>query len=1120
MAQPRDGNISNRNSDGGSIDAEQILNSIIDHVEGSDGNVQPEVSTTEEAEVAPQVPAPAKARSGPGKGHSKADFERIEKRAAELAAMLGGAGLSYSEAAKKHLDDFADTGQEEIVENPPLAVATIHRDDVSMESRSFDFHLDDFPKINAPENVDLNDSVTDDLQKQHVSEWQADADDDYPGTAATDTDTDIIEQQPDMEPADPARETLTKATPMSVAEEKVDPQMVSIEPSRELIDVENELLEQAENLVEEPRLQSEFLDELDGADVSGTIMNIAQNIDLTKEQPEATVPDLLDIEEQMEVMSVTFKEADAPRTYEVPASISGQQEIEPVAVVAEQKTTLLPDMNELDIVDTRVAELEAQIVDLLGKNAQDDEALEEKVAGLVRQETQTAVAEAINSSPLFLSLANELEAIGKERQMQETRMSDSLDALHDALKDLGERVSFVETTAKAGNVTTSEELLIPGAGIASSLLDGSHTAPELHETVPSSNDIVESENVPEPELEPQPQAEPVLAVQDELPTWLEDATEELLQEEKTVADQKADVFASRGVPVLEQAQVEELLIATEDVNQLREPESARSGLLSEDMFEMSRQDRLAGQPEAQADRAEPQGQVTQQAEPNVELNESEEPSPVPSAEPVEAETLVVATAQAPEPKDNDFLTTARAAARQANDRVKQKNGSENGKKENGGRVFKAVLAENVDTKEAQKISFIEQAKQKQLEAGGGPASLKPAGNRSLFSEKIEGPNSLLVFTSLILFGTSALLLYGMSRNSQGAGTTTKVNAVEQQIGKTPALDHTGKLNGHKVNGAAGKASHLPKEKKNKGPKSQEQKRSDAGGQSSKLVGSLQKTASSGRTEKVASSTDTLTDYDKMVSSGIATIPPVYTGTTIQPLSKDKAGSLFKEDIGFSRAATVVKTASSQKKKPEEKASLLALASRGDAQAQYQVAHNYGKGEGLKKNPALSVEWFEKSAKAGYAPAIYRLATMYERGTGVSKNYKRAMELYKTAAGKGNIKAMHNLAVLYMGGHLGKGDFKNAVKWYKKAAEYGVRDSQFNLAIIFHNGLANKVDLVRAYKWYKLAARAGDEEARDIASDLLQELSDAQKKRVGVLLGNWKKKIPNKNANAPRHFGKA
>ncbi len=1125
MAQPRDGNVSNRNNDGGSIDAEQILNSIIHHVEDSDPDAQPQASTSGDPEPAQQAGVPTKALAGRGeskKGHSKADFERIEKRAAELAAMLGGAGLSYSEAAKKHLDDFAETDREEKAEEPPLAVATIHSDDVSMESRSFDFHLDDFPTVNSTEKANKNKSVSDDLQKRHVSEWQADADADADaddadhlviGAAEMVLDEPVDLERPlDAEQADPVDdpvdEALVQAPLLPVADEDEDTQMVSMEPSKELIDAENELVELVDTMVEEPPLPSDLPEGSAGAERSGAILNIAENIDLTEEKPEDAVPDLSDIEQQMEVMSITFKEAGAPGKIEEPVSFPSVEEGDAIAAGTQTRSSLMPEISELETVDNRVAELEAQIVELLDKKAQDNEALEERVAVLVRQETQTAVADAINSSPLFLSLTNSMKTIGEERALQETHMSDSLDALHDALKDLGERVSSVETIDKAGSATNSDEILPVATGIALPVPDGNYSAPDLNETVPAAHDIIDSEK----ETGPQP----VLDMQDELPTWLEDATEDLLQEERSVVDQKADVFASRGVPARDEAQAP--LISQEDKSQLCEPESDRSGLLSTNMPQRSGEDHQIGGAEAQPAQVVPPEGADHQPQSQGEADEIEVLPP--RLDPAEPEMRVEAPAPVSKPKENDFLATARAAARQANDRIKQENGSKNEKKENGGRIFKALTAESADSKEAQKISFIEQAKQKQLEAGDGAVPLKPAGNRSLFADKVEGPNSLLVFTSLILFGTSALLLYGMSRNSQGAGETTRVNAVERQLDKNSVTGPTGKTNGDRVNGGAGGASHLSKQKKNTEQKSREQKRSDTGAQTSKIAGSLQKPLSDGGTEKVASSTDTLSDYDRMVGSGIATIPPVYTGTAMQPLSKDKAGSLFKEDIGFSRAATPLKAVTSLKKKPKGATSLLVLASQGDAQAQYRVAHRYGNGKGVTKNPALSVEWFEKSAKAGYVPAIYRLATMYERGTGVVKNYRRAMELYKSAAGKGNIKAMHNLAVLYMGGHLGKGDFKSAVKWYKEAADYGVRDSQFNLAIIFHNGLANKVDLIKAYKWYKLAALAGDEEARDIASDLLQELSDAQKKQVNGILGNWKKKTPDKNANAPQHFGKA
>ena len=1100
MAQSSDSNDSNRNDEPGSLDAEKILDSLIGHMEDSAAYIPRDAPKNQESHSNSGTSTKKKAGdSGAKKTHARADFDRIEKRAAELAAMLGGTGLAYSAAAKKHLDDFGKDQQEEDqqqeeLETSPLVVASIHSDDLSMESRSFDFQLDDFPKVNlnkmanVENNTDVKKVEPDELQKQHVSEWQADANADHLNNGADEPvahEQVNIGQFSDDDQSASITDSLSQATALPIGD-VVDSSQV---------DHDKELLAQADDLVDAPHFSSDFPADIDGVEAFETIRNIAQNVGLEDEKSEDPVPELKDIEDQIDVLSSTFQEVETQKSVEPqrPAQVP-----EAEALAQERPSGSALDQIALAGVDSRVAQLEAHMVELLGKSTLDEEALASKVTGLVRKETKEAIEDAVKSVDLSDLLADEFVAIANERELQEARMVDSLDALHDALTDLGERMKRFETKGRAGP-TLSDELLSTGGGIASSVLGA-----QLADSNPKETDQVLACDMKDIESEAEPQSS--VHTKDELPTWLADATDDLHREEENMDEQQADVFASREV--LFDEQTEKKHSAEGELNKPFEGENKKSVLLASEGLVTKIEDSGSAIVEPQQKKL---SQNSHEVEKTKYIAASGKLKAQPSIkESVNSEAQV--TTKPPvsklKPKESDFLTTARAAARHANDRIKDETATENAKKEKDGRFFKAVEAAKSETDTTQKSSFIAAAKQKQLEAGG---ALPDSSNSSLFSNKVEGPNSLLVFTSLILFGTSALLLYGMSQNSREGGATTKVNAVERPVGAKHAPVPTDKKNVHKKQ----KGAEKPPVQSNED--ASHQKRSELEKKFQNLAHKEPKIALA---EEAPESSDTLTDYDRMVISGIPGSGPVYTGAALQQGNKIKAGSLFKENVGFSRAAIAGKVEANLRAKRDKAEVLLALASGGNAQAQYEVADRYGNGRGLKKSPAISVEWFEKSAQAGYAPAMYRLATMYERGKGVAKNYNRAMELYKSAAEKGNVKAMHNLAVLYMGGNLGRGDYINAIKWYKKAAAYGVKDSQFNLAIIFHNGLGSKLDLVKAYKWYKLAAQAGDEEARDIADDLRNELSDAQKKRADLILRKWKRKIPDKNANAPQHLGKA
>ena len=114
VAQSSDENESNPNNESGSLQAEQILDSIIEHIESTEKPfIDDESSThdsprTEAHDSSPSVDDEhqnkSKAFAAGGTVDVNSDFESIERRAAELASRLGGAGLSYNAGVEKHLE--------------------------------------------------------------------------------------------------------------------------------------------------------------------------------------------------------------------------------------------------------------------------------------------------------------------------------------------------------------------------------------------------------------------------------------------------------------------------------------------------------------------------------------------------------------------------------------------------------------------------------------------------------------------------------------------------------------------------------------------------------------------------------------------------------------------------------------------------------------------------------------------------------------------------------------------------------------------------------------------------------------------------------------------------------
>jgi localization factor PodJL len=110
-------------------------------------------------------------------------------------------------------------------------------------------------------------------------------------------------------------------------------------------------------------------------------------------------------------------------------------------------------------------------------------------------------------------------------------------------------------------------------------------------------------------------------------------------------------------------------------------------------------------------------------------------------------------------------------------------------------------------------------------------------------------------------------------------------------------------------------------------------------------------------------------------------------------------------------------------------------------------------------------------------AEYYLGALYEHGNGVNRDSAEAIRWYQSAAMQGNRKAMHALGIAYAQGEGITKNYSEAAHWFSKAAARGLVNSQFNLAVLYERGLGLRQSLLDAYKWYAVAAASGDQESR-------------------------------------------
>lgn len=76
--------------------------------------------------------------------------------------------------------------------------------------------------------------------------------------------------------------------------------------------------------------------------------------------------------------------------------------------------------------------------------------------------------------------------------------------------------------------------------------------------------------------------------------------------------------------------------------------------------------------------------------------------------------------------------------------------------------------------------------------------------------------------------------------------------------------------------------------------------------------------------------------------------------------------------------------------------------------------HYAKGQGVKRNPAMAMRFFLRSAMRGYTPAMANMGTLYEMGAMGSPNLYRAYAWLRAALFFGVPEEDHDATVLRLG----------------------------------------------------------------------------------------------------------
>ena len=130
------------------------------------------------------------------------------------------------------------------------------------------------------------------------------------------------------------------------------------------------------------------------------------------------------------------------------------------------------------------------------------------------------------------------------------------------------------------------------------------------------------------------------------------------------------------------------------------------------------------------------------------------------------------------------------------------------------------------------------------------------------------------------------------------------------------------------------------------------------------------------------------------------------------------------------------------------------------------------------------------AEKGKADDQISLGDRYHRGEGVSKDVAKAIYWYQKAADQGNAQAVYTLGIIYMNGLGVPKDDAKAFDWFQKSAEQGDTVAQYFLGHMYENGKGVPKDDAKAIYWYQKAAKEGDTEARIALQRMQQKQRDS------------------------------
>ena len=123
------------------------------------------------------------------------------------------------------------------------------------------------------------------------------------------------------------------------------------------------------------------------------------------------------------------------------------------------------------------------------------------------------------------------------------------------------------------------------------------------------------------------------------------------------------------------------------------------------------------------------------------------------------------------------------------------------------------------------------------------------------------------------------------------------------------------------------------------------------------------------------------------------------------------------------------------------------------------------GKGTEINIPKALDYYKRSAEAGYAPAQTTLAVLYMESDKVEHDSEKAVLWATEAAMNNDMEAQLMLAGWYESGKLIEQDIGQAIRFYEMAAKNGSADAKIALSIIYKTGKGKThANIYTAKRW--------------------------------------------------------